>query len=60
MTVKSNNYLDTFSAKSMMSFILLFVLVVPYAQAENRWVTDEFEVMMRKGKSTSQSIIRQL
>jgi len=28
--------------------------------AENRWVTDEFEVMMRSGKSTKQSIVRQL
>ena len=29
-------------------------------QAESRWVTDEFEVMLRTGKSTSQSILRQL
>lgn len=30
------------------------------ARAEDRWVTDEFEVMMRSGKSTKQSIVRQL
>jgi SH3 domain protein len=30
------------------------------ASAESRWVTDEFEVMMRTGKSTQQSIVRQL
>jgi SH3 domain protein len=30
------------------------------ALAENRWVTDEFEVMMRSGTSTKQSIVRQL
>jgi SH3 domain protein len=36
------------------------LLVVPFAHAEDRWVTDEFEVMMRSGKSTKQSIIRQL
>jgi len=28
--------------------------------AENRWVTDEFEVMLRSGTSTKQSIVRQL
>lgn len=39
---------------------LIFVLVPVLASAENRWVTDEFEVMMRSGKSTKQSIIRQL
>jgi len=36
------------------------LLAIPAAQAEERWVTDEFEVMMRSGKSTSQSIVRQL
>ena len=30
------------------------------ALAENRWVTDEFEVMLRSGTSTKQSIVRQL
>ncbi|MBT8422661.1 MAG: TIGR04211 family SH3 domain-containing protein [Gammaproteobacteria bacterium] len=28
--------------------------------AENRWVTDEFEVMMRSGTSTKERIVRQL
>jgi SH3 domain protein len=35
-------------------------LVVGLAQAADNWVTDEFEVMMRKGKDNRQSIIRQL
>jgi SH3 domain protein len=35
-------------------------LVVGLAQAADNWVTDEFEVMMRKGKDNGQSIIRQL
>ena len=43
---------------------LLTVLVlstgVSVAQAENRWVTDEFEIMMRTGQNTRASIIRQL
>jgi len=33
---------------------------VSVAQAENRWVTDEFEIMMRTGQNTRASIIRQL
>jgi SH3 domain protein len=40
--------------------LLILVLWGTLAAAENRWVTDEFEVMMRSGKSTKQSIIRQL
>lgn len=39
---------------------LILVAVTVTAGAENRWVTDEFEVMMRSGKSTRQSIVRQL
>jgi SH3 domain protein len=41
----------------------LAILLVTFgaaAGAETRWVTDEFEVMMRSGKSTKQSIVRQL
>jgi SH3 domain protein len=38
----------------------LLCLSAGLAQAESRWVTDEFEVMLRTGKSTSQSILRQL
>jgi len=42
-------------------FIAL-ILIIGSASvgAETRWVTDEFEVMMRSGKSTKQSIVRQL
>ncbi|MEE4186708.1 MAG: TIGR04211 family SH3 domain-containing protein [Gammaproteobacteria bacterium] len=39
---------------------LFLLLVGGVATAETRWVTDEFEVMMRSGKSTKQSIVRQL
>ncbi|NOR19463.1 MAG: TIGR04211 family SH3 domain-containing protein [Xanthomonadales bacterium] len=46
--------------KTALSFAVLLLLAVPVAQAEDRWVTDEFEVMMRTGKSNSQSIVRQL
>jgi SH3 domain protein len=38
---------------------LLVVLVGP-AMAEDRWVTDEFEIMMRSGKGKGQRIVRQL
>ena len=46
-------------------FLLLFslgmlVFVVSSAQAEDRWVTDEFEIMMRSGKGSKQRIVRQL
>jgi SH3 domain protein len=46
-------------------FLLLFslgmlVLAVSSAQAEDRWVTDEFEIMMRSGKGSKQRIVRQL
>lgn len=40
--------------------VLIIALASAVAMAENRWVTDEFEVMMRSGKSTKQSIVRQL
>jgi len=39
---------------------LMVGISISAAQAESRWVTDEFEIMMRTGKSTKQSIIRQL
>ncbi len=43
------------------TFILAILLTVSgVAAAEQRWVTDEFEVMLRSGKSTRQSIVRQL
>jgi SH3 domain protein len=46
-------------------FLLLFslgmlVLAVSSAQAEDRWVTDEFEIMMRSGMGSKQRIVRQL
>ena len=40
--------------------LTMLVFAMPAAFAEDRWVTDEFEVMMRSGKSTKQSIVRQL
>jgi len=47
-----------------MSYRFVLVLFLAFfgavAEAEPRWVTDEFEVMMRSGKSTKQSIVRQL
>jgi len=36
------------------------MIVFSSAQAEDRWVTDEFEVMMRSGKGSKQRILRQL
>lgn len=39
---------------------LILCLSVTAGAAEQRWVTDEFEVMMRSGKSNRQSIVRQL
>lgn len=39
---------------------LVFALAVGTATAEDRWVTDEFEVMMRSGKGTGQRIVLQL
>ncbi len=40
--------------------VILLAIGSVAASAETRWVTDEFEVMMRSGKSTKQSIVRQL
>ncbi|MDJ0926276.1 MAG: TIGR04211 family SH3 domain-containing protein [Gammaproteobacteria bacterium] len=39
---------------------LLLPLLAAAQDAENRWVTDSFEVTMRSGKSTRQSIVRML
>jgi SH3 domain protein len=41
-------------------FASLLLLAVSAASAEDRWVTDEFEVMLRTGKSTDNAILRQL
>jgi SH3 domain protein len=58
--VKSNIPVGGVRVKTALSFVALLLLAIPVAQAEDRWVTDEFEVMMRTGKSNSQSIVRQL
>ena len=41
-------------------FAGLFCLASPLAAAETRYITDEFEVTMRSGTSTSNSIVRML
>jgi SH3 domain protein len=38
----------------------MLLLVMSSALAEDRWVTDEFEIMMRSGKGGKQRILRQL
>jgi len=43
----------------LLSFGIL-VLTVSAVHAEERWVTDEFEVMMRSGQNNKQRILRQL
>lgn len=60
MIVESNTPVVNSMMKSIFTLTLLVLLAIPVVQAENRWVTDEFEVMMRTGKSNSQSIVRQL
>jgi SH3 domain protein len=46
--------------KSVFWMAYLIFFIASAAQADNRWVTDDFEVMLRTGKSTKQSIVRQL
>jgi len=41
-------------------FILLFLSFAPYSQAQTRYVTDEFEVMMRTGPSVQNKILEVL
>ena len=60
MIVESNTPVVNSMMKSIFALTLLVLLAIPVVQAEDRWVTDEFEVMMRTGKSNSQSIVRQL
>ena len=57
---QSDNPVTNSTTKSALSFAVLLLLAISAAQAEDRWVTDEFEVMMRTGKSSKQSIVRQL
>jgi SH3 domain protein len=38
----------------------MLLMVFSSAHAEDRWVTDEFEIMMRSGKDGKQRILRQL
>jgi SH3 domain protein len=53
---------QVFSGRLFALLLLAAGLFAPHsaAHAEDRWVTDQFEVMMRSGKSTQQSIVRQL
>lgn len=60
MIVESNTPVVNSMMKCIFTLTLLVLLAIPVVQAEDRWVTDEFEVMMRTGKSNSQSIVRQL
>lgn len=41
-------------------FALILTAFSAAAVAESRWVTDEFEVMLRSGKSTQNAIVRQM
>jgi SH3 domain protein len=58
--VESNIPVGVIRVKTALLCAVLLFSAIPVAQAEDRWVTDEFEVMMRTGKSNSQSIVRQL
>ena len=50
-----------FNSMRYITIISVFLALAPLTvAAEDRWVTDEFEVMLRSGKSTRQSIVRQL
>lgn len=60
MKVESNLPAGAIRVKTTFLCAVLLLMAIPVAQAEDRWVTDEFEVMMRTGKSNSQSIVRQL
>jgi SH3 domain protein len=53
---------QVFSGRLFALLLLTAGLFAPQSpvHAEDRWVTDQFEVMMRSGKSTQQSIVRQL
>ena len=60
MKVESNIPVGAKRVKTAFLCAVLLLIAIPVAQAEDRWVTDEFEVMLRTGKSNSQSIVRQL
>jgi SH3 domain protein len=44
----------------VLSALLIACITIPLAAAETRYITDEFEVTMRSGTSTSNSIVRML
>jgi SH3 domain protein len=44
----------------VLSALLTACITIPLAAAETRYITDEFEVTMRSGTSTSNSIVRML
>jgi SH3 domain protein len=44
----------------VLSALLAACITIPLAAAETRYITDEFEVTMRSGTSTSNSIVRML
>ena len=47
-------------ARCIVAVLAVFSALVSQAQDSARWVTDEFEVTMRTGQSTRQSIVRML
>ena len=49
-----------FLPRLLLAGAVAHLILAPAALAEDRWVTDEFEIMMRSGKSTKQRIIKQL
>lgn len=53
------NFAQPVLFRTLLTAVVLALLAGP-ATAEDRWVTDEFEVMMRSGKGTGQRIVRQL
>lgn len=52
--------MTTTHLKLILLFIGIFCLLKPLAAEETRYITDEFEVTLRSGTSTSNSIVRML
>jgi SH3 domain protein len=48
------------SAARLVFLLLVCWSAASFGQEDSRWITDEFEITMRTGKSTKQSIVRML
>ena len=60
MSESVKNFFSVLSWRQLGIVVVLVLASMTSVHAQDRWVTDEFEVMMRSGKGAKKAIVRQL